>query len=375
MQLVRLAPPGFGGVERVAHELALFWQSNYQTSIVYSFSSVPSATNSPASYRTIHLPSISFCRFFLPSPSLTLLRLLFSQSPLHIHLPSPSILFLAILARLARPTRHITVHWHSFLQSRLSPLGLAYALYQSLALRSLSFFPRVVTTSPVLRHALIKASIPSSKVFVLPCSISNQYEISTPVIDPPNRHTFNLVYVGRLASYKRVDWLIRAVAEADAQINLLSIDHKPRLILNVIGSGPNFHDLYSLADKLSPSRCFFHGRLSEQQKIAILQESDLLVLPSDSCHEAFGIVQLEAMSLGVPALAFSRPLSGASWVSSVHSLPSVCNRSELSSQILRLAIDVNLQRRARSEARQRYLSVFSRQIWYRNIQQIFDLNM
>ena len=374
MQLVRLAPPGFGGIERVAHELALAWRMDYRSSVVFSFSpNYPRAKASHVPYISIHLPCTSLHRLFLPCPTSNLLRLLTSRSPLHVHLPCPTILLLAVLARVIRPSRQITVHWHSFLQPARSPLGLAFALYQFLAIRSLCLFQRTVTTSPVLRDALVDASVPSSKIYILPCSVSAQHESLIPIIEPPVRSTFNLVYVGRLASYKRVDWLIQAVADAQDLIRRLIGANYPSLFLNIVGSGPYYQELRSLAEQLLPDRVRLHGRIDDEAKIAILQDSDLLLLPSDSCHEAFGIVQLEAMSLGVPSLAISRPLSGTSWVSTLPSFQSVSSRSELAQQIFRLATDFSLQRIVRVEARSRYLSVFARNIWHQAMQRAFHV--
>lgn len=375
-QLVRVSPPGYGGIERVAHEIALSAQESYFSSVVFSFfprnrDDHPSTT----SYESIYLPCLKLGRLFIPLPSRTLSRLLFSRSHLYAHLPCPTVLFLTVLARFVRPRRQITVHWHSFLEPPRSLVGICLFLYQLLAIRSLTLVSNIVTTSPVLRQALIDLRVNPSKIFVASCPISPQYEALSPILYSPNRLIFKLVFVGRLASYKRVDWLIQALFDAQNLITNGNSSTKPHLILNVIGSGPKSSELRLLADQLCPSTVFFHGRLDDDQKIQILTCSDLLVLPSDSCHEAFGIVQLEAMCLGVPALAISCPLSGASWVSSLPSFPSVRTSSQLALHISRLATNPRLQRTVRYEARSRYLSLFSRQHWFESMQRILDLSV
>ena len=56
-------------------------------------------------------------RLHLPLPSRLLISLLASSEPLHGHLPSPGVLFLLVLARLLRPRRMVTAHWHCFLET------------------------------------------------------------------------------------------------------------------------------------------------------------------------------------------------------------------------------------------------------------------
>ena len=112
-----------------------------------------------------------------------------------------------------------------------------------------------------------------------------------------------VLFIGRLGSYKRLDWLLHSLASV-----------KSSWSLDVVGDGPRRTDFEALSDHLMASRSDgvvrFHGRLSEADKLSQLLAADLLVLPSESSNEAFGIVQLEAMAAGLPALAFQRWRSG-----------------------------------------------------------------
>ena len=127
--------PGFGGVERVAHELASVWGDS-----VYSFD-VQRQCNFvndplPVAYPRFRLASTRcFGRLHLPLPTKALCRLLMSQEPLHGHLPSPGVLLVLVLARLVRPRRRVTAHWHCFLKPDPGISGLLFAGYQWLALR------------------------------------------------------------------------------------------------------------------------------------------------------------------------------------------------------------------------------------------------
>ena len=95
-QLLREWPPGYGGVERVAHEMASVWGG-----AVYSFDvqrhEAVGQDPLPVTYPRRRLPSTkTFGRLHVPLPSLALWRLLRSQTPLHGHLPSPGVLLVLL---------------------------------------------------------------------------------------------------------------------------------------------------------------------------------------------------------------------------------------------------------------------------------------
>ena len=87
-QLLRDWPPGFGGVERVAHELGSFWGGDVYSLDVQRMSEA-SLDPLVVSYPRKLLKSFRFFgRCYLPLPCFFLVRLLFSSAPLHGHLPS-----------------------------------------------------------------------------------------------------------------------------------------------------------------------------------------------------------------------------------------------------------------------------------------------
>ena len=99
-QLLREWPPGFGGVERVAHELATFWRGTVYSLDVQCQSGVD---NDPllVGYPRRRLPCTApFGRLHLPLPSRALWLLLLSPTPLHGHLPSPGVLLVLGLCLL-----------------------------------------------------------------------------------------------------------------------------------------------------------------------------------------------------------------------------------------------------------------------------------
>lgn len=385
LQLLREWPPGYGGVERVAHELALEWQRLGKPCSVYSLAGQPNARAGvdplPVPYQRVPLARWSLGRLLIPLPSPGLLRLLLAPEPLHAHLPCPAVLALVVAARLLRPRRPISLHWHSFLEPAPTPSGRLFGLYQRLAERLLPLFPRIVTTSPPLQQELLAIGLPPRSVRVLACSLPQQAEdqalalaalrlhgASPPSqLQPQQAFDFRLLSISRLDSYKRIDWLIEALAAAQA----LMPQGWPVLQLDVVGDGPDRPALERQAQAQAPGRVRFHGRLDEPAKFALLTRADLLVLAANRCNEAFGIVQLEAMACAVPAVAFQHRRSGMHWVSRIQALPWDGRRRSLAPVMARLATDPALLAQARHGAHQRYLQEFSRQIWQAGFRQAF----
>lgn len=374
IQLVRECPPGHGGVERVAHELAAAWHAQGKLSATISLQPYdPSADDPslPVPYRRSNLPCIKLGRqLLLPLLSRRLWAVLTSSEALHVHLPCPGLLAVSVMARLMQPGRTIRLHWHAFLQAPSGPQGWLIGLYQWLALRWASYGVQVVvTTSPVLAEALVEEGVSRTKVFVLPCCLGELQERLYGQIAEQRRHRqlplkqqpLGLIFIGRLDSYKRVDWLIDTFTRSRAGV------------LHIIGDGPMRSSLAKMASKHANSKTIiFHGRVSESKKQDLIKDVDLLVLPSESSNEAFGIVQLEAMASGIPALALDCSLSGMAWVGELKialNFKSI-GRDQMIQAINLLAADRDLLARAASAAEQRYWDVFARRVWSDSITSI-----
>jgi glycosyltransferase involved in cell wall biosynthesis len=353
IQLLREWPPGYGGVERVAHGLAA-----EQGGTVFSLRG-PLGGQDPLSvhYQRLRIRCWPLGRLLLPLPLPPVWALLLSSQPLLAHLPCPTVLLLAVLARALRPSRAVSFYWHAFLAPRPGLLGCFEGLYQRLALRLLRPFP-VVATSPVVVAGLQQEALPAPQLACLPCALTLAAEESSSQIWQRRQAELSgagrLIAIGRLDSYKRFDWLLRAAA---ASPSVCRID--------LVGDGPQRGQLEALARQLlSPAqRAQFHGRLDEPGKLQLLAQADLLVLPADRCNEAFGLVQLEAMACGIPALAFDVPRSGMHWVSRLPALPWHGDPSELPLLFQRLFSDRTLYRQVCVQARQRYLEEFSLPVW------------
>ena len=256
----------------------------------------------------------------------------------------------------------LSVHWHSFLDERPGHSSWTNILYQRMAFFLLPHIAEfIITTSPRLKDAL-RSRFPKIGIDVLPCSLDRHYEsqlLKVKERSSPDSY-IRVVFIGRLDSYKRVDWLIEALLEIPIQWRL-----------SVIGDGPKRQQLELMRSTLpvSPNQIIFYGKVAEEKKLDLLSKSHLLVLPSDRCNEAFGIVQLEAMASGIPALSFDYSPSGMAWVSDLISLPWTHHREDLSRVISDLTNSVTYSKASR-EARDRYINLFCFEKWQMELNDI-----
>ncbi|WFR64948.1 glycosyltransferase family 4 protein [Paenibacillus amylolyticus] len=105
---------------------------------------------------------------------------------------------------------------------------------------------------------------------------------------------FSILYVGRLIPGKGVDVLIRATAILQRQMPVQLV---------VAGKGPPYYvrKLRELAHKLKV-HVSFRGQINHEHIDRLYRAVDCLVCPSQE-HEAFGLVNVEAMASGLPVIA------------------------------------------------------------------------
>lgn len=101
----------------------------------------------------------------------------------------------------------------------------------------------------------------------------------------------------------------RLVADKNHELVIKSIPvliHKTKSVkLYIAGDGPYKSNLQQLVKELNlQDHVVFLGLLSSNQMVTFYKNMDLVVLPSK--HEAFGLVFIEAIALGVPVLISSQ---------------------------------------------------------------------
>jgi glycosyltransferase involved in cell wall biosynthesis len=147
---------------------------------------------------------------------------------------------------------------------------------------------KFITNSDCTREELIKFGVPADKVDKVYSGVElDKYTmITVSKYDDPT-----VVYVGRLVKYKRVDDLIRAIAEVRKSIKGIKC--------KIIGSGPEKENLKCLAGKLGLDNVELLGFVEKHEDvIRVVKSSHVFCLPSEV--EGLGLVTIEAMACGVP---------------------------------------------------------------------------
>lgn len=105
---------------------------------------------------------------------------------------------------------------------------------------------------------------------------------------------YRVLFVGQMRPYKGLKVLLEAVKGLDAE-------------LWIVGDGPDRMEYEAYAKRLGLDKVRFFGAVSDEALRKIYQSSDVLVLPSVSLNEAFGLVTLEAAAAGCAVVASDLP--------------------------------------------------------------------
>jgi glycosyltransferase involved in cell wall biosynthesis len=108
----------------------------------------------------------------------------------------------------------------------------------------------------------------------------------------------NMLSVSRIEPNKRIDWILRALAQLERDSPSLSarIDWH----LDVVGKGSALQAMRQIAGELGlADRVRFHGYLSDQELATLYDKTHLFLMPA---VQGYGIPAIEALSRGIPVL-------------------------------------------------------------------------
>lgn len=219
----------------------------------------------------------------------------------HIHHPDP----MACLALLLSGYKgRVVMHYHSDIIGK----GLTYTLYRPLEKWLVKRADLIVGTSPVYTESSPVLKNVQLKITTLPIGVADMSgRIDKDKVEAirkrfEGRHL--IFSLGRLIPYKGYSYLVDA-----AQY----LDDSYRIVIG--GTGPLREALESqIASKGLQNKVILEGFVSDDDLPSWYGACDIYCMSSIMKTEAFGIVQVEAMSCGKPLVATTIPESGVSWV-------------------------------------------------------------
>lgn len=202
-------------------------------------------------------------------------------------------LFLFFLYRLFFKKKIVLFHHHF---SFLTETGIRARLHRFFELNFLKTATDVVIPSPYVENLMINY-LPLKKKHYIGLAFKteerNNVEPTSKVGDK------NVLFIGTIEPRKGVIYLLQALSKLK-QDNL----ELKCIIVGAVTDNRYYERLLQyIGENQLAGIVEFTGRVSEERKKELLKTAYCLVLPS--LHEGFGIVIIEAMSFGLPVIAFN----------------------------------------------------------------------
>lgn len=210
----------------------------------------------------------------------------------NVHGPAPTIsdVFLRLADSLSHHWRPAIVYTHhSPIDIKTAPrMSVLYnRLHKSLALRA----DGIIASSQ--HYALQHHSRYGPAVWTIPWGADKGVPVPSRTSRSPGE--LRVLFVGQMRPYKGVETLLKAAAG------------QSWLKLTLVGDGPNLTRYQRLADRLPAGNARFTGRVPDTELAAQYAANDVIVLPSVTFAEAFGLVLLEGMAAGCVPVASDLP--------------------------------------------------------------------
>ena len=295
--------PGKGGMERMMYDIVHgFSSSGYRCDLLCA------ASDGASDIYTLNDNGKIMCTptwFTMAATKITpamiwkLRKICNEYDILHIHHPDP----MANLALLTSGFKgKVVLHWHSDILKQKNLLKVYKPLQDWMIKRA----DLVIGTSPVYLNESPHLTAASDKMACLPIGVQQvEPEMSRVKAIRAKYEGKKLIFtVGRLVGYKGHKYLIDSA-------KYLPEDY----VILIGGSGPLFEEMQKqIEDEKLTHKVILLGRLSDEALADYYGACDLFCLSSIWKTEAFGMVQIEAMSCSKPVVATEIPGSGVAWV-------------------------------------------------------------
>jgi rhamnosyl/mannosyltransferase len=301
LHLGKFYPPARGGMETILELICDRTSHEVQNAVLVANSHCATREERCGEVDVVRLAAIAKIGAVAVCPTMPFRLAREATDLIVIHEPNP----MGLLAYfLARPAGTLIVWFHSEVIRPSWRYRLFYRPFLQFALARAS---RIVVASPTLAASAPQLEEWRSKCDVIPYGVpaarvppSEAVTRRADVIRREHKRPI-VLFVGRLVAYKGIDVLLDAMRDSPA-------------IALIVGEGPQRASLEQKADALGiADRVAFLGEVDADELAALYHACDVFVLPSVTRQEAFGVVQIEAMTYGKPVISTDLG-TGTAWV-------------------------------------------------------------
>lgn len=201
-------------------------------------------------------------------------------------------LLLAFCIRLCYPKKQIFILHHHYKFVEMT--GIKKVIFRFFELNFLRTANSIIIPSPYILDQT-KEYLPSSSVTYLEIAFKDNHQTATADTIKKGQ----LLFVGNIEPRKGLHLLVEAL--------LLLKQENIDFCVNILGAvmEPDYYKslLQKIKEYSLEENILFRGRVSEEEKVFYMKTSDFFVFPS--LLEGYGMVIVEAMSYGLPVIAFN----------------------------------------------------------------------
>jgi rhamnosyl/mannosyltransferase len=299
LHLGKFYPPAKGGMEAILQLICRGTENHVHNRVLAANDRFTRVEERDGGIEVVRLPSVAKVGAVAVCPGFPAQLAREDADLIVLHEPNP----IALVAYfLARPDAKLIVWYHSDVIRPSWRYRLFYRPFLTYALRSAT---RIAVSSARLAETAPALQQWQSKCVVIPFGIEKPVDSSaiSARADEIRRQIGRpfVLFAGRFVAYKGVDVLLDALRDSSASAILIG-DGPLRPVLEERTRASGMGD-----------RVRFAGEVSSDELAALYRACDAFVLPSVTRQEAFGVVQLEAMSRAKPVISTDVG-TGVAWV-------------------------------------------------------------
>ena len=365
LQVNKCYYPTIGGIERVVQQIAEGLSEQNEMSVLVCSNDIHYKQEEISGVQVIRMPKL-FQLGSLPVPFGMIWKIRKMKKNLdviHLHMPFPIGDLVCLLSGFKGK---IIVSWHSDVVRQKKMMHL----YKPLMFQMLKRADTIVVATEGNINGSKYLGRFREKCIVIPYGTERKVEEAADLYyrkkhgtTKEKRSPVRFLFVGRLVYYKGCEVLLHAFSNVQGAE------------LVMVGSGV----LEAQCQKLikgyhMEDRVTLCGAVTEEKLYEQFEQCDVFVLPSIARSEAFGLVQIEAMSFGKPVFNTNLP-SGVPYVS-IHgetgfTVPPL--DVEALTKAMQWFVDHEKERKQMGEnARQHVKSQFSENLMLTRLQNIYD---